>query len=295
MSSSFFYSINAEINVNNSFIYKITSAGHYFNIGDFLTTKEGFGLKNYTVGTKVNAIVDYIVSNGVGYKFWVDDEYWIGFVSFNKLNSWGVDFSYMTLYLVYQTIANKEFTYLIDLAIYHIYPYFDPMSNSYITEPNQLAIDISNIFKNYPNIECLNHTNVIDNVVYFESWVGGEINLNFGYAINDKENYPSDISFGNNFHFAINQLSGIVYGFGTRGWVEGVINGTNVKVSMSCEYVLEGYDLPDYSFGSFHNFLRNNKLIISLSTVLPGSVILIVGTIILVTFKRKKIVTGNHH
>jgi len=70
--------------------------------------------------------------------------------------------------------------------------------NSYITEPNQLAFDISNIFKNYPNIECLNHTNVIDYVVYFESWVGGEINLNFGYAINNKENYPSDISFGNN-------------------------------------------------------------------------------------------------
>lgn len=132
-----------------------------------------------------------------------------------------------------------------------------------------------------------------DDVFVFESWVGGEVDASFGRILNDRSDYPSDISFGNNFHFAINNETGLVHGFGLRGWVQGKIDGKSVKVSINFQYELEGYAMQDYQFGEFIDFNSENGSNSNLYYLffIPGTVT--VGVIVFIVYRRKKKKVGN--
>ncbi|MBN1328114.1 MAG: hypothetical protein JXA54_01460 [Candidatus Heimdallarchaeota archaeon] len=291
---------NNAISYNDFYIYQITSAHHYLDIGENKVTNQNFlfGVNKYPIGVKVNSTIDYITSYGIMFRHWIENYSRICFLTSNWFNVLIFDYSFITLYYTYLMVKDFGNGFWIDLTLYQILLYVDPQFNSYLQNPQSLGGEIENFFYsdyfNYPDINWKYSYSVDQKLLYFESWFGGKVNDFFGKIITNDVDYPTDISFGNSLHFAIHQESGNVYGFGRRGWVEGTINNTNVKVCMSCEYEIEGYDLTDYAIGSYHNYFKNNKSMIILSTVLPGSVILIVGTILLITFKRKKALPKNH-
>ncbi|MFW9924828.1 MAG: choice-of-anchor S family protein [Candidatus Thorarchaeota archaeon] len=291
ISSSLFIPTQA-IDENDFFLYEITDGGHYLKAGEFVTTNEGFGSLNYPAGTTVNATIDYFSVGGILFKYWVGEQYSVKFIDLDWLDSHGERYSFMALYLAYEMIADYHNGYLANLILYTIFPYLDPVYTTYLNSPENLVQAIKGHFNNhwYPDVECLADYSSIDNVLYFENWVGGKVDGYFGESINEKTNYPSKISFGNSIHLVVNKISGTVYGFGLRGWVEGTINDISVKVSCSYEYELLGYDLPDYSFGSYKNFLKNDKtLTIVLSSVIPSVVVVALLVTFSIIFRCKRL------
>lgn len=274
------------------FIYKITNGGYYLEIGKNKKIVDGFKFGPYTYPseTKVNSTIGSIESHGVTVINWIGNFSSYVFLSIGWFDSFAIYYSYYTLYHTYEMIENFGNGYVIDLTLFNIKPFTNPKYNGYLASPETLGGDISNFFDEwsywYPDIECSYNHSEKNSVVFFESWVGGEVHSLFGEMINGGTNYRTDIAFGNNFHFTINKETGIVYGFGRQGWVEGTINNNTVKICMTCEYELEGYDLPDYAFGEYHNFLANNNL--ALFIAIPSSVVLLSASILLGFYLRKK-------
>ncbi len=131
-------------------------------------------------------------------------------------------------------------------------PSLNPAVNSYLLSPESLGEDIESNFKNnslYPDVDCSYFTSTENGIVFFESWLGGKIDTQFGELINDGSNYPTSIEFGTSFHYKIDASTGVTLGLGQRGWAKGTINNTSVRASMEIEYILQGNELPEYEFG----------------------------------------------
>ncbi|MCF2142869.1 MAG: hypothetical protein K9W42_04140 [Candidatus Heimdallarchaeota archaeon] len=95
--------------------------------------------------------------------------------------------------------------------------------------------------------------------------------------------YKSNIAFGNNLAFTINKTSGLIYGFGQRGWVRGSIDDKKVKTSMNIKYEIMGYNLPAYKLGRFRDFTKNNRLA---AILVPSISMPIIAGMIVIIVKR---------
>lgn len=272
--------VRGELNVGDYFIYEITSAGFYVEIGENQTVYDGykFNSKVFPVGIKVNAtVVEY--STGVQFQFWIRNYSRYGYLTSNWFDILGASYGYLALFRTYEMVRdyiNYHFAYEV---LYQIRPYIHPPNNNYLENISSLGEDITKAFSKwyykYPNIEYSYESSEKDGLILFESWVGGKVNSPFGKIITDGSDYNSSITFGNNYHLAVEKTTGVVHGFGRRGWVKGKINDTIVKVSMDCQYELEGYDMSDYVFGNYTNFV-------------PGFGIILPFIVLVVSFCRKQ-------
>ncbi|MHA1354399.1 MAG: choice-of-anchor S family protein [Candidatus Heimdallarchaeota archaeon] len=282
----------ASFDLSDSFIYNVTDANVFVEIGENNYQKKGyvFGGLHYPDSTKVYTTIDFIEDRGIKFKFNINatNSTLFIFVGSNWIDGLGLGYSYYTLYYTYLMVEQWGNGFWLDLTLYQIRPYIDPVSSVYLSDLDAFGSDICNFFEKwsslYPDIECEYRFTESNGIYYFESWVGGKINAHFGEKITEGVDYPTDIKFGNNMHFAVNKISGLVHGFGRRGWIKGTINNLPVKSSMSCEYVLEGFDLPDYQLGTMRYFDEVN---LYLAVFLPVSIVVILVPVI-TYFVRKR-------
>jgi len=268
-------SVPANLVLGESFIYEITSVGLYAEVGENTTIDKNFhfSANEYPEGTKINATVNEISSNGgVGFKFYIGDRSQIGYSTANWFDVLAAEYSYLTLYWTFEIVRDYNRISFLDLIIYQTRPYVNPLYNDYLESPESLGEEINSLFtpwsNNYPGIEYSYEHSEKDGKMLFESWVGGEVNDSFGNIVNGRDDYPSEISFGNSFHVAIDKETGIIHGFGRRGWVKGVINNKFVKVSIDVQYELEGYRMAKYHLGKFSNFAPGLDFVIAVSTII---------------------------
>ncbi len=291
-SSLVFTPLNAELIVGDCFNYNIVSAGYYLEIGENKTIIDGFLFHDeiYPIDTTLNATVRTIESHGVGFKIMVFNRTSYPFLSGNWFDVLAVEYSYYALYNTLEMVEDFSRGFWVDLTLFQIRPFVDPRYSVYLDSPEALGEDIIHKFHarswQYQDIEYSYDYTIADEMLYFESWIGGKIDDEFGWILDGRDNMPMDIKFGNNYHFAVDRESGIVHGFGRRGWVNGEINNTSVKVSMTCEYELDGYNLPKYEFGNFRNFLVGNTGLI-IGIIVPA-ILIPSGVIFVIIYRRKK-------
>ncbi len=285
--------VSAGIQSDDYFIYEVTNAEYYIEIGENKRINNGylFGSDLHAAGVEINATIYSISSNGINFRFWLEDQCSNSFFSIDWLDYKGLKFSYYTLYYTYEMIENFGNGYMVDLTLYTIYPYIDPKYNDYLTDSGIFEKDLNSQFDTRltvnRDIKCsFIYEESDDGIVYFESWVGGKIDSIFGYSINGEKSYDTDIEFGNNFHYVADKDSGIVYGLGRQGWVKGTINNTEVKVSMSCEYQLKNYKIANYQFGNYRDFIIISKLNKILVPSIIFAVLIISPIIFMITKKR---------
>jgi len=278
---------------NNSFLYTVTKGNYYIEIGDNVASSNGYLFNGLELKPPVlvNVTVESVESHGINFEYFVGNNSRIGFYAGNWLDVFGVDFSFTPLYHTMRMVENFQNGFWIDLTFFNIRLYINPLFNDYLFSPDELGEDICYFFNRwsyrYPDIECSYNYSIVNKILVFESWVGGEINTQFGNIITDSADFPTDITFSNNFHFAIDQELGLVLGFGQRGWVKGIINDEKVKVSMEFDFEFENYTMQDYQFGAFKDFTKNNlPLILSLSIGIP--VIMSISIIIIFTIRKQR-------
>ena len=275
------------------YTYIIKNAGYYLEIGANKKTVDGylFGPYIYPRETRVNSTIASIDFNGVTVVNWVENLSSYVFLSIDWFDYFAVFNSYYTLYHTFNMVRKFGNGFVIDLTLFNIQPYVDLVFNSYPFSSETLGEDICDFFGEwsywYPTIECSYNYSEENDITYFESWVGGEVDSFFGLMFGNEFNFQSDISFGNNFHFAIDKTTGIVHGFGRQGWVEGIINDLSVKVSLVCEYVLKDYELPSYQFGEFRNYLSPPDNYIIPIIAVPTSIIVVSFSVLIIFYSKK--------
>ncbi|MBN1328497.1 MAG: hypothetical protein JXA54_03385 [Candidatus Heimdallarchaeota archaeon] len=279
------------IQVNDSFIYTIDESAYYAEIGSDKTLFQGykFGYLELPVGVKVNATITDIDYGDVSFIFQASNLTRYEYLSVNWFDIFILDSSYTTLFCTYNLIRNADMALLAEWYLFTIHPYVNSTFNDYFNSLETLGEDICSFFNQtlYPTIDCSYATSEESGILFFESWVGGKIEGSFGKKLTGHDNYPTDISFGNNMHFAIDKETGIVQGFGKRGWVKGTINNEKVKVSMEFEYVLENYAMNDYQFGNYKDFTMNNlPLILSTSIGIPLLIGISLVTVFIIRRRR---------
>ena len=267
----------------DSFIYEITAASLYASIGENSNQNEGYysGGEYHPTGTKVNAtIVDHTVLTA-DFWFYIGDSYSVAHLSSGWLNRFGLELTYITLYYSFLMVENYNAINMFDLLTFKFHPIIYLNYCSYLTNPNSFrsAIDqlVDDWFYGEREIEYLTTLTEINGIIYFESWIGGKIDENFGVNIGASNDYSTDIKFGNNYRIAVNSTTGLVLGWGQRGWVKGRINEKQVRMSMEWQYELDGYAFPDYQFGEMKYFRDvNYYLIIFLPAISLGILIPVV-------------------
>jgi len=287
------YFTQANFILNDSFIFEITDTNLYVEIGENKYKKEGFLFSGdyYSDHTLVNATIDYFYNGGIMFEFYIDNSSSFGYVSPNWLDILGISYSYYTLYYTYLMVENWGNGFWLDLTLYQIKPNIDPLLTDYFSNLDSLGLDICDFFDKYwykyPEIESDYRFTESNGIYYFESWVGGKIdNAMFGKDITDGTDFPTDIKFGNSMHFAVNKNTGLMLGFGRRGWVKGEINDQPVISSMACEYVLEGFDFPKYQLGTMKYF---GKVNIYFVVLLPVSIVAVLIPITIYFVRERKL------
>lgn len=283
------------LSVGDSFIYEIIESDFYIEIGSEVRSRNGylFVSQVHPLGTRINATVEDVDIGDADYRFWVDGNDTVtsvAHISSHWLDVFGVDLSYRTLYYVCLAAENINALFWLDLAYFRIHPYFDLVFNDYLHSPDTLGEDIHYFFGRwfylYPNIECLYDYSLENGIIHFESWVGGKIDAPFRSIIDAGTNLPTDISFGDSYQFSVDNETGVVVGWGQRGWVKGKINGTSVKASMELHYELEGYDSPPYQLGEMKEFSEGNP---DLVFYIVLSVLAVTVPIIVYILRKKSI------
>lgn len=284
---------NSELTIGDSFLYEIIEANYYAEIDSEERSFNGyrFGGQTHPVGTKFNATAEDVDVGSVFFRFWLEgnDTYTsVAYISSNWFNVFAVDISYTTLQYTFLAVENINVLTMLDLAYFQFNPYIHLPHNDYLFSLDSLGEDIHYFFNRwfylYPGIECLYEHSVENGVIQFESWVGGKIDAQFGSIITAGSNLPTDISFGDSYHFAVDNETGVVIGWGQRGWVKGTINGKAVKISMEWEYELEGYELQPYQLGEMKEFGTGSPY---LAIFLPMAVVVAIIPVILYFMKKK--------
>ncbi len=273
------------------FIYELSASHIYAKIDSEKSTLDGYyqGGSYHPPGTKVNATIDYIAGHGTMFRFFIDNSSSVAFISPDWFDLFAVEKAYITLASTFLMIDNFNAINMMELSTFSFHPYIYLYSCDYLANPDSFGNAIGQVvddwFYGEREIDCLYTHSESEGIIYIESWIGGKIDENFGVNIGAPEDYPTDISFGNGFHIAVNSSSGVVYGWGQHGWVKGRINGKQVRFSMAWEYALDGYVFPDYQFGEIKHFQDINLyLIIFLPAISLG---ILVPTIIYFYNKRR--------
>ncbi|MHA1185398.1 MAG: choice-of-anchor S family protein [Candidatus Heimdallarchaeota archaeon] len=281
---------HASFDLSDSFIYEITDTNLYVDIGENHYQKDGFLFTGdlYPEHTKVYTTIDRIIGIDIMFNFSIDDSWQYGFISSNWFDVLGLEFSYYTLYYTYLMVESWGNGFWLDSTLYQITPYIEPVYGDYINDLDSLGSEICEFFDKwwYPDIECDYVFTESNGIYYFESWVGGKIDALFGNYITDGTDFPTDIKFGNSMHLAVNKTSGLVHGYGRRGWIKGEINNQQVKSSLACEYVLEDYDFSKYQLGSMRYFGEDQYF---LAVFLPVSILVLSIPIIVYFVNKRKI------
>ncbi|MHA1188450.1 MAG: choice-of-anchor S family protein [Candidatus Heimdallarchaeota archaeon] len=242
----------------------------------------------YPEHTKVYTTIDHIIGNDIMFNFSIGDSWRYGYISSNWFDVLGLEFSYYTLYYTYLMVESWGNGFWLDLTLYQIIPYIEPVYGDYINDLDSLGSEICEFFGQwwYPDIECDYVFTESNGIYYFESWVGGKIDALYGNDITDGSDFPTDIKFGNSMHLAVNKTSGLMHGFGRRGWIKGEINNQQVKSSMACEYILEGYDFSKYQLGTMRYFGEDQYF---LAVFLPASILVLSIPVIVYFVNKRKI------
>jgi len=283
----------SSLNEGNFFLYEIKDAGYYAKLNEHEIEFTDYRLGSQTgpIGLIVNATVEDIETTGnTFFRFWINNRSSIAYFTAEWFDLSAILTSYRILYYVYEMVENFNEISIAELVLYQIRPFIHPDYNDYLQMPEKLGSEICSFFSvwlyRYPDIICTYDYSENDNILCFESWIGGKINNQFGKILTNVIDYPSDISFGNQFQFAVNKETGIVQGFGQRGWVEGTIDDQIVKVSMKIEYELKNYSLAKYKFGEFKDFTKNSSIAVILipSICIP---LLVISSILIISKIKK--------
>lgn len=284
-------SVHSELSVGDVYSYKMMNSKIYLASGSNFISAKGFRFKgtNYPSKTKADFSVNY-VGGGINGNFTIGTEsLLIGY-----LEDWYT--ALVPFYMRYTSIIVYRSIYLWSMhnfsngLFFNIYPYINPTAENHEFFENlgeNFLSDFATVSQDYPGLEYNYRYFEKDNIVYFESWLGGEISGVYGPAIGYYYDYLAEVEFGNNFHIAFDKVSGLVTGFGFRGWTNGVLNGQDVKVSLEYQYQLVGYRLPRYTFGTYKDFLPSIGLIVS--SVLVPIIIIAVCVPVIVKYRRKKL------
>lgn len=265
-------SINAELDVNDFFIYEIESSKFYAKIdqNETIIKNYKFGSHEFPVGTEINATVTDI-NIGVEFTFLIENYSRIGYLSSNWFAVLGEIYTYFTTYQTMTLVEDWDDLWKVETVLFQLKPYIDPspLNLDFLSSLGDTITNSMYVWKFHnPNLEYEFDYIDSEGVIYFESWFGGNINNDFGTIIGFTSSYQSTFDFGNNFQLSLNKQTGVVQGFGFQGWVDGVINNKQVKVSLEMQYELAGYNLPKYAYGLYRNFASGFGLLITLFTLI---------------------------
>ena len=281
------------IDINDKFTYEIVDAGYYVKIGRNTGQLEEyrFNHEEYSIGTKINAT--YKISEFPGmdkFRFNIFTKGKDVYFSEDWFDSSVIQMSYRSLYYVYNMVENFDLIDVAELVLYQIKPYISPENNTYIESPNQLGLDLYTLVDSWsishPNIQCSYNYTISSNILYFESWIGGSIKGQFGNLLTNNSDYSSDINFGNQMHLKVDKVTGLMLGFGQRGWVNGKIDKKTVKASLKIEYVLNNNEIQAYQLGIFNDYKSNYLLYILIPSI--GFSILVCITIVIAIQNTKR-------
>ncbi|NPE09131.1 MAG: hypothetical protein GNW80_12675 [Asgard group archaeon] len=284
------FSVHSQLSVGDVSTYKITNSKIYLASGSNFVSAKGFRFKgtNYPSKTKVDFSVNY-VGGGINGNFTIGNEsFFIGYLE-NWYTTLVPFFMRYTSIIVYRSVYLWSMHNFTNGLYFNIYPYINPTAENHEFFEN-LGEDFLSAFESvsqdYPGLEYNYRYSEKNNIVYFESWLGGEISGVYGPAIGYSFDYLAEVEFGNNFHIAFDKVSGLVTGFGFRGWTMGVLNDQAVKVSLEYQYQLVGYRLPRYTLGTYKDYLSSIGLIVS--SVLIPTIIIAVSIPVIVKYRKKK-------
>ncbi len=284
---------NSAVNIGDTYTYEISKARIYAIVGENSYSSDGFefSAKNYPPGTLVSCEITDYIDGDIELVCSIDNRTQISYSVSNWVHI------ILDYYMIYTTTKAYELAQswldilLLELFFFGIRPYIHPTTYSYEFF-NTLAEVFNSTYKSYstiyPNFECDFNIQSSNNLVYIESWLGGKIKGSCGEIFGFNDDVPTNINFGNNFHIAFMNETGLVQGMGYRGWVKGKINETSVKVSIEYQYELHNYNLPDFIFGIYYYDFNSNYYYLFL---LP--VIIIGGAIGFIVYRRKKKKVGN--
>jgi len=286
--NSFFSIFSIEEDLD--YTYKITRARIYAKVGDNEYIQNGFesGGIAYPSGTTVSCIITNFEYGSINYNCTIGNN-----TRFLYSASNWVIISLMDYYMIYTTIKTYELILnwknivLFDLFFFGIRPYIHPIEYNwnYINALENNLYDTYVYTSKYPEVDCKYALIKSNDLVKIESWIGGKLNGMYGEQFDAGKNFPSDFSFGNSFHIVYLNSSGLVYGMGYRGWVQGTINSTSVKVSLEYQYQLINYSMPRYHFGTYKRF-GDLRVVLAVTILFLIVVVVTVPTAIYLRKKR---------
>ena len=233
--------------------YKITKAQANIAIGLNKTSVKGFNFNgiNFPINTKCQFKINYI-DTGLNGEIAVGSES----SSFGFLEDWYVNL--LPFYHKYVSAITNELVFnwfyynFTNGLLFKIYPYFHPTTSNlaFFSElDDSLNSFYSGINNQFPYISFNSLLDESPTSLYFETYVGGELDGIFGDALGLSKEIISNVTFGNHFHIKLNPSSGIVEGFGFKGWVDGIMSDQLVSVFMDYAYKLVCSWIPNYQLG----------------------------------------------
>ncbi len=266
----------------NSVHYKITRTRLLANIGQKSMKTNQFQMNevSYPEKTKIDTTTN-INSNGVfgNYTIGTNSKYYYWPTSMLKL--------VLPIHLeevhriTFKLFKYWEFNEGIKNGLnLYIYPYISPSPDTWNYFKN-LGIAMNNTYNQYSNqdheVQFDYSYTENDRKIIFEYWGGGTINGSYGEIFGYNYNLQSSVTFDNLFKIVIDKYSGIIYGLGIKGRVQGIINQTKVNVQLDYCCELENYHLSSYSIGPA--FYVNPYLDRNLAIIIPISILFVGFTI----------------
>lgn len=282
----------SSIEVEDNYTYKITHAKISVKIGEnsFYLKGVKVGGTIFPPGTITSSVISNIDQGSIDYNTTIGSNTLINYLASNWISNWDDFRMVYTLKRVYEMVDDWRNYALLSLFFFKITPYIHPCSYNWETIQN-LETTLNSKYNHteiFPKVDAYFKKELSEDVVFIESWIGGNIDGLYGEYFDISSNYNSNITFGNNFHISFINSTGIVQGLGYRGWVKGIIKDLPIKASIEYQFTLLDYNLPDYSFGIYHSFLTRPELM--LIVTLPTSVILItLGTFLGIFYYRKRL------
>ena len=282
------YEKNYAVEGGEEYQYKITQARINAKIGINSFHQKGFEVGNilYKVGTIATCKITKNDEGSLDYNITVGDQKLINYLVSNWIILWDDYYAIYTTIKTFELIEDWRNIAGFGLFFFRVLPYVhqDYYNSGVVNEFEEALNSRYNKTETLPKVQTQLRKEVNDDLILFESWVGGEVEGTIGEQFEATHNYDSEFTFGNNFHILYENTSGIVQGMGYRGWIEGIIDNKSVKVAIEYQFELvEGNSLPKYQLGENKNF---RTTIITIAIVIPITM-LTFGIITLAVIRKK--------
>jgi hypothetical protein len=246
---------DAQLAAGDELSYKITKAKVDNSIDDNEVSKNGFRFngKNYPSGTRCLLTINFVdVAIYGDITIGVDNQ------TFSYLGDWFINtiphFMIYTTSVTNKLVENWNYINFSAGVVFNLYPYIQP-TQSNLEFFSEITDDFITYFESistqYPNLNFQYLLKEKSNQIYYESWIGGEINGLLGSALSLFPNYQANTSISNHFHITVDKSSGLIKGFGYKGSVKGILNNQTVSTFIEFAYKIGGYCFPNYQLGPY--------------------------------------------